>query len=103
MWRYVLRRAYFGLIGMLLLTVPLFAGMRHVVHELPRCQLVTPGYHCLPNDAGVAIPREGFGYLIWQTGSPPWDYWPLAVMLLALAGAVDLALMLRSRLRQSAT
>ena len=48
------------------------------------------------------VAADGFGYLVWQAGGPKWDYWPLAVVLLAGVGAIDLALMLRGRLRRRA-
>lgn len=102
MWRYAFRRAFFGLIGLFLLAAPLFAGMRYSARHgvISLCQLGAT--ECGKSAASVGLLRDGFGYLVWQAGGPKWDYWPLAVVLLAGVGAIDLALMLRGRLRRRA-
>lgn len=97
MLRYSLRRFYFALIGVLLFTLPLFATMRFQMHDKNICEW----WEC---DGGLRpypslLLRNGPFYPVWQTGTPPYDYWPLALALLAAAGAVDLVAVLRSRSR----
>ena len=91
MLRYALPRFYFGIIGVLLLTLPLFAALRYPVHQLPHVGLrpLGDGWHCLPSDQCIRIPYDGASYAVWQGGLPPHDYWPLAVALLAAGACVD--------------
>jgi hypothetical protein len=93
-----LQRFYFGLVAFLLLTLPLFAGLRYMVHQLPHSgRAGFSGWHCLGNDACIHIPHDGAFYAVWQGGFPPSDYWPLGVALLGLAAAAELVLLLRAR------
>lgn len=90
MLRYALRRFYLALIGLLLLSLPLFAMIRVPVHNKSLCDL-SGAILCVRNPPKVLI-RNGPLYAFWQTGLPPNDYWPIAVALLAAEGASQLAL-----------
>jgi len=95
MWRYPLRRAYFGLVGLLLFTLPVFAGLRYMEHQLPVC--VTHALECIGlHQHGL---HDGRFYAVWQ-GGPIVDVWPAALVLLGLAVAVDATMMARARLRR---
>ena len=89
MLRYALRRAYFGLIGMLLFTLPLFAAMRFQMHDQIRCEWFQ--YDCY-NPSQLLLLRNGPFYAVWQTGMPPHDHWPIALVLLAGGAALQVAL-----------
>ena len=91
MIRYALRRFYLALIGLLLLSLPLFAAIRVPVHNKNVCEIAGSMVDCGLNEP-MALIRNGPLYEIWQTGMPPNDYWPLAVALLAAEGAATLVL-----------
>lgn len=90
MLRFALRRFYIALIGVLLLSLPLFAMIRIPVHNKNVCDLNLM-IMCEGNPPMVLM-RNGPLYEFWQTGLPPNDYWPLALALLAAEGAVQLVL-----------
>lgn len=90
MWRFAVRRAFFLLVGFLLLAVPLFAGFRYAEKASPCFDLLAAG--CGSGGAGVGLLlRDGLEYTV-----------SLAAVLLALAASIDLLLMLRTRLRRQA-
>jgi hypothetical protein len=97
---YALRRAYLGLIGALLLTAPLLALLRYSAHQLPLVWRQGHGWYCGPTDICYPVlTRDGPFYTFWQTGRPPWDFWPLGLALLAIALGVDWAFFLMARHR----
>ena len=90
MIRFALRRFYVALIGMLLLSLPLFALIRVPLHNKTICDLNPMIDFC--RSSSMVLSRNGPLYAIWQTGLPPNDYWPIAVALLAAEGAAQLVL-----------
>ena len=72
MLRFAFRRFYFATVGLLLLTVPIFALLRWAaLHRPPPC-IAT---RCPAEDHWVTriIRHDGPFYLLWQSG-PPYDY-----------------------------
>ena len=104
-FRFAFRRFYFRGVGLLLLTLPLFAMARiSYAREYPlcvaptgavslhlRCNVFTDG------PAPVQLYRNGALYAVWQRGFPPYDYWPLGLALLAGGIALQAFVMVRSR------
>lgn len=90
MFRFALRRSYFAIVGLLLLTLPLFAAIRIPVHDENICD-VSLTIFC-GRDPPMLLDRNGPLYAIWQTGMPPDDWWPVAVALLVMEGATTLVL-----------
>lgn len=90
MLRFALRRFYFALVGLMLLSLPLFAVMRVPAHDKNICD-VSLTIFC-GRDPPMLLDRNGPLYAIWQTGVPPDDWWPLAAALLAVDGVTTLML-----------
>ena len=97
MFRYAFGRFYFALIGVLLLTVPLFALVRadpgHLEPPCPINALCTPGPGLSPLEAGH------WWSLFWTAGRMPGDYWPIALLLLGAGVVMHLVMTSRSRSR----
>ena len=106
MLRYALPRFYFAIIGLMLLTLPLFAAARgSYARTFPVCsyppRAVALHLRCSDVIDGTFPPflREGPFYALWQRGTPPDDYWPLALVLLAAGAATETVVILRARRR----
>jgi hypothetical protein len=94
-WRYALRRAFFGLVGLLLFTVPLFGGLRYMAHRMPVCG--SGAVDCTGlYQHGL---RDGRFYLLWQ-GGPVADAWPIALALLGTAALAEASVIASARLRR---
>ena len=99
MLRFAVRRFYFSIVGLLLLTLPLFALLRWAaLHRPPPC-IAT---RCPAEDHWVTriIRHDGPLYLLWQ-GGPPYDYWPLGLALVAAVGGFEAVSIFRARHRVS--
>ena len=102
MLRFALRRFYFGLIGVLLFTALVSAALRFDLHYKTICYLPQNcDFGCNLDPCPRLLARDGTFYTVWQGGWPSRDYWPLAVVLLASAAAVDLVGMRRSKWREA--
>ena len=101
MFRYAFGRFYFALVGVLLLTLPLFALMRAATLHRTDCNPHVP-YGC--DDVAVVPLLHSHGplYPLWQAGVPPYDYWPVALALLAAVAAFEAIAILRARRRLTA-
>jgi len=105
MLRFAFRRFYFAAVGLLLLTLPLFAASRiGYTRAYPLCSspagAVALRLRCAGNDAVLpALPRDGAFYAVWQRGYPPYDYWPLALALVAAVAAFEAIAIFRARRR----
>jgi hypothetical protein len=99
MLRFALRRFYFGLISLLLFTALIFGAVRVETHNLTYCDVEPNACDMAPHSSPLLLIRNGPLYAVWQTGTPPQDYWPLAVALLAAGGAVEVVTIVRTARR----
>ena len=104
MLRFAFRRFYFAVVGLLLLTLPLFAMARvSYLREYPPCW--NPGFRCSDlNDAAAPaqLYRDGAFYAVWQRGFPPYDYWTLGLAIIVIVAAFEAIATVRARRRLTA-
>ena len=95
MFRFAFRRFYFAVIGVLLFTLPIFA----LVREWTSSDLCSLNADCPPMTSIFlhAPKHHGWSDLVWQRGFPPYDYWPLALALLAAVAAFEILMIVRAR------
>ena len=96
-FRFVLRRFYFAIVGLLLLTLPLFALVRADVghRELPCINTERCPHIPSPLEAGH------WWSLFWTGGAAPYDYWPLGLALVAAVAGFEATAIFRARHRVS--
>lgn len=103
MMAYPLRRAYFGIVGVLLFTLLLFFVLPPIPSPFaPSCHVIDGVRTCTQADPDLdAIHAEGYSSLDewWADRQPRTDYWPLVLALLGTGAAIDALLHVRSRRR----